>query len=236
MFALIILVLLIPPHIMIPMFLNFRFFSLLVCWISRSTSSTYSAVHPDVVDSYRISKRVVHIHHAPDIQRDAVKPRRSCICGWGKPLPRAFQRHAAGDSIVFLFSVVWQWNDIFYTGLYLKDASFLPNKMLGVTGAYVNYFVREQGLQPKQVLQFVSNAAMVMFIAPVLIPTQCFRAYFVESVERTGLAFLSRNGRVMRRLDPLRRPLGLRSQPCGSAWAGLTRLGRLSLRDIATEP
>lgn len=194
-FGLIILVLLIPPHIiMIPMFLNFRFFSLFglldkpinligTYWPFILTSSTATAFRNGLfIYIMRQIFRGMPSSLEEAAYVDGASPYRAFF---SVMLPNA----KPGLMIVFLFSVVWQWNDIFYTGLYLKDASFLPNKMLGVTGAYVNYFVREHaGLQPNQVLQsFVSNAAMVMFIAPVLILYAVLQKYFVESVERTGL-------------------------------------------------
>jgi len=88
--------------------------------------------------------------------------------------------------IVFLFSFVWQWNDIFLSTLYLGGSlEYLPFALERIT--HIFYESRREFLVSYQYASIVNNAGMLMFIAPLLVIYGVLQRYFVESIERTGI-------------------------------------------------
>lgn len=88
--------------------------------------------------------------------------------------------------VVFLFSLVWHWNDVFEPTVYLYDqARFTLPLRLGifytglqiVTGAQAGELYNEP---------LVMAAALLVIVVPLLIYVAAQR-YFVQSIERTGL-------------------------------------------------
>lgn len=84
--------------------------------------------------------------------------------------------------IVFLFGFVWQWNDSFLTTLYL-DSNFLPVALANITSRLAQYF----SVSDPQYFSLMVNAGSMLLIAPLLLMYAVLQRYFVESIERTGL-------------------------------------------------
>lgn len=94
--------------------------------------------------------------------------------------------------VVFLFSVVWHWNDIFHPNLYLHTPdSYNLSKFLAVLEG-AEAAERDQGASSVLVsAPTTSNRVMagsILLILPILLLYLFTQRYFVESVERTGIA------------------------------------------------
>ncbi|MGO4539505.1 carbohydrate ABC transporter permease [Paenibacillus sp. 2TAB19] len=97
--------------------------------------------------------------------------------------------------VVFLFSVVWHWNDLFEPNLYLlvpeyfnlaqNMAFFNGNANLNLQQATTSVS-STIGLAPT--LQNQIMAGVMLTILPVLLLYMFTQRYFVESVERAGIA------------------------------------------------
>ncbi|RAV20670.1 carbohydrate ABC transporter permease [Paenibacillus contaminans] len=97
--------------------------------------------------------------------------------------------------VVFLFSIVWHWNDSFFPNLYLnKSDTFTLNQKLGTIE--VTKEKDETGMKQdsKDVIgELPTNheklmAGAFLTILPILLLYLFTQRYFVESVERTGIA------------------------------------------------
>ncbi|WP_051250551.1 ABC transporter permease subunit [Paenibacillus harenae] len=98
--------------------------------------------------------------------------------------------------VVFLFSVVWHWNDLFEPNMYLlvpeyfnleqNMAFFNGNANLEGQQAASSVSTGTLGMAPT--LQNQIMAGVMLTILPVLILYMFTQRYFVESVERTGIA------------------------------------------------
>jgi multiple sugar transport system permease protein len=99
--------------------------------------------------------------------------------------------------VVFLFSIVWHWNDLFQPNTYLIDPIYYN------LSQYLALFNGNANAELNQMAQMVSNqnaltmaptmlnqimAAVILMIAPVLILYLFVQRHFVESVDRTGIA------------------------------------------------
>ncbi len=84
--------------------------------------------------------------------------------------------------IVFLFGFVWQWNDSFLTTLYLS-ADFLPVALNSLASTLAGHF----DTIDIQYFSLIINAASMLMIGPLLLMYVVLQKYFVESIDRTGL-------------------------------------------------
>ncbi len=96
---------------------------------------------------------------------------------------------------VMLFSFVWQYNDTYYSGLFLSDVRTLPQAyglfdaaMTGWNGDNaVNNLLSQYVLDDPKVLSLLRNSAMLLILAPLLIVYSFAQKYFIQSIERSGL-------------------------------------------------
>jgi len=98
--------------------------------------------------------------------------------------------------VVFLFSVVWHWNDMFEPNTYLMVPTFynLTQRMAlffgnaNMSAQQMSQMVSSDaiGMAPTMLNQMM--AALVLTVLPVLILYLFIQKYFVESVERSGIA------------------------------------------------
>jgi multiple sugar transport system permease protein len=85
--------------------------------------------------------------------------------------------------VVFLFSLVWHWNDTLEPSLYLNrpEHFFLPQRLSIVESALETFQLR--GMWGTGTIM----AATLLVILPLIILYAFTQRYFVTSIERTGL-------------------------------------------------
>ncbi len=86
--------------------------------------------------------------------------------------------------IVFLFAFVWQYNDYFFTGMYMSSGNLLSHTL---DVAASNYAYSQGAHFTGQYISLLNNTGMILFILPLLILFAFTQRYFIESIERTGL-------------------------------------------------
>lgn len=101
--------------------------------------------------------------------------------GFFKTFYRIMVPNASGSYLtVFLFSLVWYWNDTFYTSQFISRKRTLAkalSNLRGDLGGGNDYF----NLTPKIM------AGALLFVLPMLLIYIFLQRYFVQSVERTGI-------------------------------------------------
>jgi len=195
--ALAIFTLVVPPQlVLIPTYLNFRFFDLFglipggginllgTYWPFVLTASTASGLRNGL---FIFSMRQFFRNMPRQLQEaayvDGASPFRTFL---SVMLPNA------GPALitVFLFSFVWQWNDVFYTSIFTggKAVELMPYALESITRYAREMYIERYGMVPAgQQLSLFRNAGALMYIAPVLILYAFLQRHFVESIERTGL-------------------------------------------------
>lgn len=96
---------------------------------------------------------------------------------------------------VMLFSFVWQYNDTYYSNLFLSDVRTLPkayslfdSALMGWDGTIENNSILAQYiLDDPKVLALLRNSAMLLILAPLLLVYAVAQRYFIQSIERSGL-------------------------------------------------
>ncbi|MFW5985297.1 MAG: carbohydrate ABC transporter permease [Halanaerobiaceae bacterium] len=187
LFSLVILTLLVPPQtIMVPQFLNFRFFNLLgilpeqginligTFWPFVFMAITGVGLRGGLfIFIMRQSFKGMSRSLQEAAYLDGAGPWRTFI---SVMLPNA------GPSvvIVFLFAFVWQWNDYYLTSMLLQGTDLLAVRLDSLQEAMY-------GLVPFEQESLITNASIFMFIAPLLVLYGFMQRYFIESVERTNV-------------------------------------------------
>ena len=191
LFSLVILTLLIPPQIIVlPLYLNFRFFTL---WglLPKPGINLLNSYWPFILTSITATgmKNGLFIY----IMRQSFKgmPRAleeaAYVDGAGRFKTSAtVMLPGAIPSIVtiFLFAFVWQWNDYYFTSLYMGGKNLLSQTL----DMAAHNYAHSLGAQfTSQYISLLNNAGMMLFITPLLILYAVLQRYFIESIERTGI-------------------------------------------------
>jgi multiple sugar transport system permease protein len=85
---------------------------------------------------------------------------------------------------VFLFSLVWHWNDYFYASMFVSDKT-----MLSTTLSVLRNSLQQIGVSafdPFMATTYVQTGCLLT-ILPLLIVYIFTQKYFTEGIERTGL-------------------------------------------------
>lgn len=86
----------------------------------------------------------------------------------------------------FLFSFVWQWTDNFYLSVFEPTENYLQ---VIVTKVYDMVKAATSGTGSIDVIgqSLINNAALLLFIMPLMLVFMFGQRYFIESVERSGI-------------------------------------------------
>ena len=87
--------------------------------------------------------------------------------------------------LVFLFSLVWTWNETFITGLYVGNNITLPLKMISFVSSYEQLY--PPGTPGAELNEAIRLAGNVLTIVPLLILYFITQRWFTESIDRTGI-------------------------------------------------
>lgn len=192
LFALVLLTIVIPPQmIMVPLFLNFRYFTLFglfqepglnllgTSWPLALLAATGTAKRSGL---FIYISRQFFRNMSPGLEEAAY------IDGAGA-LRTMFQVMLPNavpiGVIIFLFSFVWNWNDLFYTELFLRGKTLLPLALESLHSRFAAY--GERMTVEGTYIQLVNNAAMLLYITPLLTLYAFLQRFFVESIEKSGI-------------------------------------------------
>lgn len=192
LFAISILTLIIPPQILsIPLYFQFRYFNLFglfgngVPLLNTSIPLVLLCVTGLGIKSGLL-----------------IFMFRQFFCGFPKELEEAASIDRAGPIrtflqvvvpssktmivTVFLFSLVWQWTDDFYLSVFQPTEEFLQ---VQVTKVFELVKAATAGMGSIDVIRqsLINNAALLLFIIPLLLVFIAGQQYFIESIERAGI-------------------------------------------------
>ena len=85
---------------------------------------------------------------------------------------------------VTVFSIVWQFNDVFYAKLFLiPDSTAISKRIASLQGIIAN----EDQILSLTLQELYRDAGAILVILPVVIIYLCLQKYFIEGVERSGI-------------------------------------------------
>jgi multiple sugar transport system permease protein len=193
-FAMVILTLIVPPQmIALPQYLNFRYFNIYGLLPGQGLN-LLNTFWPIVLMSltgvgFRNGLFIYimreHFRGMPGQLEEA-----AYVDGAG-PLQTFYKVMLPGAApamtVVFIFAFVWQWNDYYFTQLFMGGSSLLVNSLDGLARSALV----DKGILLEQIAgpyaSLMNNTGCLLFIAPLLIMYLVLQRYFVESIERTGI-------------------------------------------------
>jgi len=201
LFALVMLTLIVPPQVlMTPLYLNFRFFD--IFGLLPNPINLINTPYPVLLMSMTGTglKNGLFIYISRQFFKGMATELEEAAYVDGAGLFMTFYRvmlpcAAPALLVTFLFAFVWQWNDYFYSSLFMSTVELMPNALTAIGSRYVSSLelVRASagtGIRLEITSQFLSildSGGMILFVAPLLLMYAFMQRYFMESVERTGL-------------------------------------------------
>ncbi len=108
-------------------------------------------------------------------------------CGPFKTFISVMVPNAASSFLtVFIFSIVWYWNDYYVSSMYFSNASTISLKIDTIATSISMYLYNEV----RNATEFIvwMEAGCLLAIAPIVIMYVFLQKYFTEGIERAGLA------------------------------------------------
>ncbi|HOB91339.1 MAG TPA: carbohydrate ABC transporter permease [Bacillota bacterium] len=192
LFGLVILSLMIPPSVvMVPLFLNFRYFTIFGL-LKEPGLNLIGTSWPLILMSLTgtAKKNGLFIYIVRQYFKGVANELEEAAYVDGASPLRAFVSVMVPNAgpilmVVFLFSFVWHWNDLFYSDLFLKGMKVLPLALQSLTERFA-YSWADPNIDGSHIT-LVSSAAMLLYIVPLLILYAVLQRHFVESIEKTGI-------------------------------------------------
>lgn len=204
LFTLVVLTILIPAStLMVPMYLHFRQFdvlNLVTLFTGKEGINLLNTYWPSLITAAFANglKSGLYIYIFRQFFKGLPKEIEEAALIDGAGGIRTFFTIMLPNAIppiitVLLFAFVWQYNDTFYTSLFMSSSELMSIKVASLP-ADVNKLLpsllgiegTEARADPNHVSMIV-DTGILLAIAPLIIMYLFVQRYFVESVERTGV-------------------------------------------------
>nr|WP_141503336.1 carbohydrate ABC transporter permease [Paenibacillus luteus] len=203
LFGAVVFTILVPPNtIMIPLYLNFKNFDFfgVIELISGQSANLINSYWPFIISAVLgmgvKTGLYVYIFRQffKGIPREIEEAAYVDGAGYFTTFSRVILPNAIPSMVtVMLFSFVWQWNDSFFTNMYLNEPKIMSSMMSSSGYAIATYLSGgEQAATASYVqdpffMSMMMNTSVLMAILPLIILYLFVQRHFVESVERSGL-------------------------------------------------
>lgn len=200
-FAMVILVILVPPQtVLIPNYMNFRFFDPLglVSLFNAVTGQKYSInlinqpmafYLPALLGSGIRSGVLIFLFRQffRGLPKELEEAAYLDGCGAGKTFLRVMAPNAGGAYLTaFLFSLVWYWNDYVYSSSLLSNYKTVMNRLYILKDNISHIMEYEINQSPQEGI-LILQAGVLLSILPPLLMYLFLQKYFTESIERSGI-------------------------------------------------
>ena len=198
-FALVVLIIIVPPQtIMIPSFVNFRYFDVLgiINATSRFTGVDHinflNTVWPFTLPSLFASGLraglfiFIFRQFFTNLPKELEEAARIDGCGAFKTFGRIIVPLTGPAFLtVMLFSLVWHWNETYLTGLYFTELRPVSSQLSLLLRLFTADFVHQRWTITQ--MRGGLAAGSLLMIAPPLMLYAFTQRYFTESIERAGI-------------------------------------------------
>lgn len=108
-------------------------------------------------------------------------------CGPFKTFISVMVPNAASSFLtVFIFSIVWYWNDYYVSSMYFSNANTISLK-IDTIASLISMYLYNEVRNPTEFIVWM-EAGCLLAIAPIVIMYVFLQKYFTEGIERAGLA------------------------------------------------
>lgn len=193
LFGIVIMMILVPPQVIsLPLYTQFRFFGIKGLFSVNLIDSMLTMYLPAMTANGIRSGLMILIFRQffrglPRELEDA-----ACIdgCGPFMTFVRVMIPNAASAFLtVFLFSVVWYWNDYYVSTAFFTDTRTVATVLYDLDSRLSRALYGDARIRPSaRELIVWKEAGCLMSILPILIMYVFLQKHFTEGIERSGLA------------------------------------------------
>ncbi len=204
LFTLVILTILIPTStLMVPMYLHFRSFDVLglvSMFTGKDGINLLNTYWPSLVTAAFANglKSGLYIYIFRQFFKGLPKEIEEAALIDGAGGIRTFFTIMLPNAIppiitVLLFAFVWQYNDTFYTSLFMSQSDLMAIKIASLPADVNKLLPGLLGIEGTEVradpnhVSMIVDTGVLLAIAPLIIMYLFVQRYFVESVERSGV-------------------------------------------------
>ncbi|MGN1113548.1 MAG: carbohydrate ABC transporter permease [Oscillospiraceae bacterium] len=187
LFAIVIFMIVVPPQITsIPQYMQFRYFM----GTEISILDTPLAMYLPAMFANGI-KAGLFIFIFRQFFRGLPKELEDAAyldgCGPFKTFVKVMVPNAKSSFLtVFLFAIVWYWNDYYVTSSFFQDHKTIAIALKNLSATLQVQLFNNQQVDVRQIIVWLESGC-ILAIAPILIMYVFLQKYFVEGVERSGL-------------------------------------------------
>ncbi|BBH24964.1 transporter [Paenibacillus baekrokdamisoli] len=197
-FALVVLTIVVPPQtLMVPTYLHFRYFDvlgLISLFTGKEGVNILGSYWPFVLMAVTGMglKNGLFIFIFRQVFRSIPKEIEEASLVDGGGFFKTFYRIMLPNAIpamitVMLFSFVWQWNDTYYSSMFLTNTNILSTQLINLPATMEHYF-RSQGTAYDPTYgSMLQNTYALLVIAPLIFLYLFAQRHFVEGIERSGI-------------------------------------------------
>lgn len=200
LFGCVIFTLIVPPQIlMLPMYMNFRFFDVagIVKAVRGQSINLLNSGAPVIIQALTCTgfKNGLYIYMLRQFFKGIPKELEEAAfvdgCGKLRTFVQIMMPVAVPMMVtVFLFGFVWQWTDSFYTGLYMPKMALLSNKLSSLAATLSAKYQDMGGSMNFVTPGFASlmnNTGVLLVILPLVVLYLACQKHFVEGIARSGI-------------------------------------------------
>ncbi|MFD0710709.1 carbohydrate ABC transporter permease [Paenibacillus sp. GCM10027626] len=203
LFMLVILTILVPTQtLIVPMYLQFRHFNplgIVGLFSGNSGINLINTYWPTIITALTANglKSGLYIYIFRQFFRGMPKEIEEAALIDGAGGIRTFYSIMLPNALpplitVMLFSFVWQWNDTFYSSMFMGQVNLMSTEItsLGpnVSSYYAAQYLGDPNYKPDpNVVAQMIDTGILLAILPLIVLYAFVQRYFVESVERTGV-------------------------------------------------
>jgi multiple sugar transport system permease protein len=196
MFAIVLLQIIVPTQIiLIPQYMQFRYFDIFgilnaLLGDSISLVNTNFAMYIPALFCNGI-RAGLFIYLFRQFFRGLPKELEDAAyldgCGPFKTFISVMVPNAASSFLtVFIFSIVWYWNDYYVSSMYFNDPNTISLKIANISQIISMYLTGQVGVASDYIVWM--EAGCLLAITPIVIMYIFLQKYFTEGIERAGLA------------------------------------------------
>lgn len=197
LFGIVVLMIIVPPQITsIPLFMQFSFFKGFGL-VNLITGKDYISLIDTGIPMYAPAlfangiKAGLFIYIFRQFFRGLPKELEDAAyldgCGPLKTFIKVMAPNAASSFLtVFLFSIVWYWNDYYISSSFFTESKTVALALKNLDATLQFQLFDNQPISPRQIIVWLESGC-ILSTAPILILYIFLQRHFVEGVERSGL-------------------------------------------------
>ncbi len=190
LFAIVVLMIIVPPQIItIPLFMQFRNFGINGIWTTSLIDTAWTMYLPALFANGLRAGLFIFIFR--QFFRGLPKELEDAAyldgCGPLKTFLVVMVPNAKTSFLtVFLFSIVWYWNDFYVSSSFFTHSDTIALSLKNLNAQLIQDLFGGQSVSVRQIIVWL-EAGCIISITPLLIMYIFLQRYFIEGIERSGI-------------------------------------------------